>query len=172
MNPQNGDATLSADHTRAAVRLSLTEGNDYQKVRQCCYYANKLYHNVDFHLVDLPGVLPAGFARHLERLKEMFVRGDFTFKEKLFPNSDFDPVIFGPPSVSDDFVWNLNGLRSNEKDIENFTVAPEILLKSTKILEDIKERTTLDEGQATALYESLTREMALTQGIFLLSSRS
>ena len=149
--------------TRAAVQLSPANKDDISAVRQAAYYA-KGYVRARFFLVDLPGVLGAGFVDTLRRLKQFSISGEFPFSDSIAPRFESTETASHPPkySLEPGFQFDLNCLRDPTKTSphEDLLLTP----GSSEILQRIKELTTLDDGQAVALYENLSRRIAFTQG--------
>ena len=153
----------SGTTTRAAVQLTPADRDDISAVRQAAYYAKGVV-KARFFLVDLPDVLGAGFVDHLRRLQQFYKKGEFPFSDSIAPRFESMDTASQPPkySLDPDFQFDLNCLKDPSK------TAPykDLLLTpgSTETLQRIKELTTLDDGQAVALYENLNRRIAFTQG--------
>lgn len=149
--------------TRAAVQLCLANRDDISKVRQAAYYAKGLI-KARYFLIDLPNVLAAGFVDPLRRLQQYSVTGDFPFSSTVAPKTDAVGPSVQPPAYALDagFRYDLNCLRDPSKDSprEDLLLSP----GSQEGLQSIKQLTTLDDGQATALFENLNRRVAFTQG--------
>lgn len=163
MKPRTGN------HSRAAIQLSFANREDVTSVRRCAYYMHGLI-KASFVLVDLPNVLLPGFAHHLDRLQKLAIVPDFAFATQIAPSSPSDNTIMSPPSyaTSQGFKFNLHDLKSSKDDGASFEMQPvkpdAEYNDSSTILEALRTRTSLDQGQAVALYENLNRGLAMTQG--------
>ena len=120
---------------------------------------------IRFFLLDLPDVLAAGFVDHLQKLKDFYCGGDFPFSDAIAPRieSQFSNE---PPaySLKQGFQFDLNCLRGTTKDssYKDLLITPGS--SDPGELQRIIDLTTLDEGQAVALHETLNRRVAFTQG--------
>ena len=159
----------TGNHTRAAIHLSFADKDDTQSVSRCAYYMHGLI-KASFVLVDLPGVLLAGFALHLDRLQKLAVAPDFAFASQIAPQDYSGHIEIQPPSYASggDFKYNLQELQTKQNDGTPLSIRP---IRSDSRNEDLcmtlqalKTQTSLDEGQAVALYENLSRELGMTQG--------
>ena len=123
-----------------------------------------------FVLVDLPNVLLAGFALHLDRLQKMARAPDFAFASQIAPHEPSAIVPILPPKYATrtNFHYNLQDLRAEKNDKACFVMRPTQQIsandESKSTIEALMARTSLDQGQAVALYESLNRGLAMTQG--------
>ena len=159
----------TGNHSRASLQLTFADKNDIAGVRRCAYYINGLI-KASFVLVDLPGVLLAGFALHLDRLQKMAIKPDFAFASQIAPTSFAEPYAISPPAYATgkDFEFNLQDLQAPKHGNDSFTMRTKGSDGSSgnciADLEALRNKTTLDEGQAVALYESLNRGLAMTQG--------
>ena len=125
-----------------------------------------------FALVEFPHALLAGFALHLERLQELAGNPRIAFEDIVSISNGSSKDFNSPPvyAMGKDFAYNLNSIRSEAAIRDNASVkvlpsqesidTPE----SQRVLRNLRQNTTLDDGQALALYESLNRKMAFTQG--------
>ena len=153
----------TGETTRAAVQLCPANRDDISMVQQATYYAKGLI-KARFFLVDLPSILGAGFVDHLRRLKEWYRRGDFPFSDIIAPKveghnlADQSPAYARTPG----FHFNMNCLRdvSKQSPMQDLLLTP----GSKTGLQNIQNLTTLDSGQAEALFENLNRRVAFTQG--------
>ncbi|MCJ1476027.1 hypothetical protein MMC13_004691 [Lambiella insularis] len=159
----------TGNHTRSSIQLSFADSEDIAAIRRCAYYMHGLI-KATFVLVDLPNVLLPSFALHLDRLQKLAISRDFSFAAHIAPSSPTENMAMAPPSyaTANGFKFKLNNLKSSKDDIAPFEMQP---IQSDgqpndpgAILEALRTRTTLDQGQALALYESLNRGLAMTQG--------
>ena len=163
MKPRTGN------HSRAAIQLSFADRNDIPSIRRCVYYMHQLI-KATFVLVDFPSVLLPGFALHLDRLQKLALGPDFAFASEIAPREPPAFVSVLPPKYAraPNFYYNLQDLRSEKDDRATFIMRPPQLMglldESRSTLQDLMIRTSLDQGQAKALYENLNRGLALTQG--------
>ena len=159
----------TGNHSRASLQLTFADKNDIAGVRRCAYYIKGLI-KASIVLLDLPGVLLAGFALHLDRLQKMAIKPDFAFASQITPTSSAEPSAISPPAYATgkDFEFNLKDLQAQKHGSGSFTVRTKGSDGSSgnciADLEALKKKTILDEGQAVALYESLNRGLAMTQG--------
>ena len=162
LNPQEA-MKHTGSTTRAAVQLSPVDRNDVQKVQQAAYYTKELI-KARFFLVDLPDVLAAGFVDHLRRLQHYHASGDFPFSDSISPRAEGLESASQPPkyALKPGFKFDLNCLRDPQKrsPSEDLVLTP----GSGAGLQSVKDLTTLDDGQAVALFENLDRRIAFTQG--------
>ena len=124
-------------------------------------------------LVDFPKVLLPGFSWCLERLKSVMQQGcDMPFPELIAPmehemqNLDRSPQY----SLASEKIYNLDPIRkktdSSQGDrlrLDTGTCFQEGRVLPS-ILDTIERETTLDQGQAQALCDTLCRRLAFTQG--------
>ena len=124
-------------------------------------------------LVEFPGVLLAGFSWTLKQIQRLASNeNQLAFSSAIAPTIPTTVYALTPPTYStrEDFTFDLGVL---EKDCD--TVNPKAFLlrpweaTSTEwgkaaYIETLSARTTLDGGQAVALYETLERGLAFTQG--------
>ncbi|KAL9094875.1 MAG: hypothetical protein Q9165_002824 [Trypethelium subeluteriae] len=112
-------------------------------------------------LVEFPGVMLPSFQATLLALQDMAKSLDLPFSDILAPESN---EIGGrqevaPPSyaMQKDFSFSLSSVVDN-KDLVLSVKSPDF------DIQQLKDRSTLDDTQATALVEALTRSLALIQG--------
>ena len=123
-----------------------------------------------FVLVDLPNVLLAGFALHLDRLQKLALDPNFAFSKQIAPTNLSDVLSILPPkyATGPNFHYNLQDLRAEKNDGAPFTMRPtqhgSVKDESQSTIETLLARTSLDRGQAVALHDSLNRSFAMTQG--------
>ena len=125
-----------------------------------------------FVLVDFPGVLLAGFVHHLRCLKFLSTNPEIAFRETIAPDRPKARCFVGPPAYAThkDFEFNLSALDSSDVigdgALLRFRPAQDATanIDDGNILHTLESKTTLDKGQAKALYEMLNRKLAFTQG--------
>ena len=125
-----------------------------------------------FVLVELPGLLLPGFGLHLGKLQKLAESPVIAFGSQVAPTTTSLKHVLSPPSYAagNDFQYDLNGIRSDVAICRNSTLSIRPMPHSGhdpqigNVLRDLKDQTTLDDGQAIALYESLSRGLAFTQG--------
>ncbi|MCJ1250969.1 hypothetical protein MMC30_008199 [Trapelia coarctata] len=160
---------ITGNHTRASVMLSFADPEDTASVRRSAYYMHGLI-KASFVLADFPTVLLTGFWHHLKRLQKLADNPNFVFSSKIAPTSTLGSKAIQPPSYAskEGFEYNLAGIQSERVNGSTFSIRPmhpdTTEVESNATLEELKSKTTLDQGQAVALYESLSRELAMTQG--------
>ena len=137
---------------------------EISQVRQATYYAKGLI-EARYFLIDLPDVLAAGFVDHLRSLQRCYTAGTFPFSDIIAPKSETtESLILQPPSYArtPGFQFDLNSLRDPEK----VSLREDLLISpgASEGLKAVKDLTTLDDGQAMALFDSLNRQLAFTQG--------
>ncbi|KAI1090551.1 P-loop containing nucleoside triphosphate hydrolase protein [Rostrohypoxylon terebratum] len=111
-------------------------------------------------LVEFPGVLLPSFKPTLSALQQISKTLDLPFTNLLAPISDgLTQVTIPPPlyTTKPKFAFDLKCLTS---DGGNFTFRP----KNSPNPRDLSSRSSLDEGQALALLNTLKRSLALIQG--------
>lgn len=138
-----------------------------------------------FILVEFPGVLPAGFFFCLKQLQELSKKEEgFAFSSLIAPSTASSSPVSSPPkyTTEDCFAFNCNVLQSTEplEKLSGLSLKPNMVTKDERhqkqFIEVLRQRTTLDGGQAAALCENLCRGLAFTQGppgtgkIFILAS--
>ena len=145
---------------RAAVQLRLADTSDIDKARQLTYY-HKGVVKAKLHLIDLPDILTAGFASHLEKLKELARTHDFAFAAEIAPRAGpTGPQMLEPPPNIEYDVSCLRDPSSKETSMrKSFTSE-----NRDVVIPFLQQHTTLDDGQAVALFDNLSRKMAFTQG--------
>lgn len=138
-----------------------------------------------FILVEFPGVLHAGFFFCLKQLQELSKKEEgFAFSSLIAPSTASSSPVSSPPkyTTEDCFAFNCNVLQSTEplEKLSGLSLKPNMVTKDERhqkqFIEVLRQRTTLDGGQAAALCENLCRGLAFTQGppgtgkIFILAS--
>lgn len=126
-----------------------------------------------FILVEFPGVLPAGFFFCLKQLQELSKKEEgFAFSSLIAPSTASSSPVSSPPkyTTEDCFTFNCDVLQSTERQ-EKFSalsLKPNMVTADERhqkeFIEVLRQKTTLDGGQATALCENLCRGLAFTQG--------
>ncbi|EXJ83035.1 hypothetical protein A1O3_06852 [Capronia epimyces CBS 606.96] len=163
---------------RAAVQLAFLPSSRYDDVLQLCRHALGLCQQCELFLVEFPKVLFAGFYNCLKRLQEM-EDTDFAFRQYVAPDMPMDEALLAmernlaaggpsmipcPPPVYADsptFTYNLGKIVPPTSRIASMSLQD---LSHDISLTRLKQETSLDDGQVTALRDCLTREFALTQG--------
>ena len=164
--------TTNAKISAASCLLALADPNDLASLRRLLLNHRKIL-SERFVLVDFPKVLLPGFSWCLERLKSISrPEYDMPFSELIAPDKYGTPMVNRCPQYSstEDNVYDLAPIRKQTID----TLAKKLTLDTSKcfqneevlpsVLKSIQHETTLDEGQAQALCDSLCRELAFTQG--------
>ena len=146
---------------RAAVQLRLADRKDVDKARQLAYY-HRGFIKAKFHLVDLPDVLAAGFVDHLERMKSLAQTHDFAFADEIAPK-DAEGSETRVPEPPPTIEYDLSCLRnsSSKESMMRKVFTPE---SRDNVIGFLQQNTTLDDGQAVALFDNLSRKIAFTQG--------
>ncbi|KAH0285979.1 hypothetical protein KCU62_g7088, partial [Aureobasidium sp. EXF-3399] len=113
-------------------------------------------------LVEFPGVLLPAFMPTLTALKTIFKSGELPFSDFLAPSqgSGEETAVIPPPTYTQraGFRFNLRSVVQSG----DFSFDPSSLKQSD--IKDLQEASTLDETQASALLNSLSRSFALIQG--------
>ncbi|KAI9844006.1 MAG: hypothetical protein M1837_005941 [Sclerophora amabilis] len=165
MNPRGGKGL------RSSVQLSFARGEDQDDVRRVLYYAHGVLPG-KFLLVEFPNVLLAGFSHCLQQLQRQINRYRLPFAQHIVsaPLGEKHTRI-SPPRYANSpkFTFDLGSLsdssKANTTDEMHFSVAEcQGTDQPNSIMKKLRRLTTLDEGQATALHDSLSRELAFTQG--------
>ena len=138
------------------------------KVQEATYYARGLL-KAKFFLVDLPNVLPVSFMPALQRLQTCYESGTFPFAEVIAPQSNETEVQLLPPeyALKSGFKYDISSLKAEIPGMVDQDMLFEPMKNSVADMATIarlQQQTTLDDGQATALYENLSRRLAFTQG--------
>ncbi|KAG8525794.1 uncharacterized protein KY384_000554 [Bacidia gigantensis] len=156
----------------AALVLSFAEPSDIDAVRRLLYnYKNVM--NEKFVLVEVSGLLYAGFRHTLKRLQDQSAsRDQIAFLSSIAPLTIGMDHPSSPPAYAteDHFEFQLNSIctTSGLKDGIPYALRPFALLSGGQsfknTIDELCNRTTLDRGQAEALCETLCRGLAFTQG--------
>lgn len=163
---------ITGNHLRASVLLKLADQSDLTAVRRILYNKAGLLSET-FVLVEFPGALLAGFFPILKQL-QILSSGD----DKIAFASAIAPALAGcSPTVNlpsyttiDNFEYRLNVLQNTGQHDESkpLSLKPTVLAddpeRQKAFVDTLGLRTTLDNGQATALCENLCRGLAFTQG--------
>ena len=148
------------DPGRAAVQLRLADTSDIVKARQLGYYQTGVV-KAKFHLIDLPDILVAGFVGHLGRIKRLAETHNFAFAAELAAGtgSTSSQMSEPPPTLEYDMSCLQNSSSKETSMKRTFTSE-----NRGDVIPFLQEHTMLDDGQAVALFENLSRKMAFTQG--------
>ncbi|KAL3705514.1 hypothetical protein TMatcc_009186, partial [Talaromyces marneffei ATCC 18224] len=162
---QDGNKTQKKDSDglwknpqEATVFLKLTSVND-----RCIEMALKHYTKKDSHitLVEFPGVVLPAFEPTLKALQLMRKSDNLPFSELLIPNSSQDgsPTDISPPLYATEpgFQFNLRCLMNDNSDFF-------VRVGHTTDLQKLRQNSSLDDAQASALVETLQRKIGLIQG--------
>ncbi|KAI9790938.1 MAG: hypothetical protein M1833_001737 [Piccolia ochrophora] len=155
---------------RAAVQLTFAQPDNQEDVRRILQYSQSVMTG-SFALVEFPNVLLAGFSHCLKQMQRQMDSPKLPFAEHIIPTRG-QQVALSPPeyAMSDGFTFDLTSIQNqaDKRSKQQFRLgplkSPQELSNATDALQQIKERTTLDEGQAQALLETLNRSFAFTQG--------
>lgn len=158
----------TGNHTRSAVQVTFPYNEDVLGLRRCAYYLQGLI-KASFVIVSLPNVLLPGFAQHLDRVQKLSVWPDFAFSSTIAPTTIEESKVALPAyAEASNFKYDLRDIQRKDSTGPPLTLSPMRAGDSAShreaTLENLKNETTLDEGQALALYENLSRELAFTQG--------
>ncbi|KAK6953355.1 hypothetical protein Daesc_005658 [Daldinia eschscholtzii] len=159
--PKTGNIAKQNLHSNqdfAYVNLNLAEPNEVDlKIMLSASQSNE---TVRRSLVEFPGVLLPSFKPTLSALQQAFKTLDLPFAEFLAPRCDGPTELDIPPPLyasKPEFHFNLQCLTNDGKDLK---FSP----KDSTNPDELCRRSSLDEGQATALLNSLKRSLALIQG--------
>ena len=112
-------------------------------------------------LIEFPGVLLPAFQPTLQALQHMSKASDIPFANRLAPTSgqETDSNSISPPLYAMDrrFRFDLSCLLQDNKDLT-------LSLRDQFDLDYFRRNTTLDNAQASAVVDALTRDIALIQG--------
>ncbi|KAI9670299.1 MAG: hypothetical protein M1831_006513 [Alyxoria varia] len=109
-------------------------------------------------LIEFPGVLLAAFESTLRALQTISKSEDLPFSEVLAPTTTHDMVIY-PPEYMMEPGFNMQ-LQCLTTDSTPLTLSPSQRLPAQLL----QQHSSLDETQAKAVIDSLSREVALVQG--------
>ena len=160
---------------RAAVELSFPPSARYHDILSISQQAQGLS-SPSMMLVEFPKLLYAGFYWSLHRLQQMG-QTDVSFLNYIAP-------VLSGPELSDRVTATQSGTRSMVKcNLPRYTQAPGFAFELESVTskpasytlaqvnnspesftEILRKDTNLDDGQAVAFQQNLTRELAFTQG--------
>ncbi|KAI9709048.1 MAG: hypothetical protein M1820_003494 [Bogoriella megaspora] len=112
-------------------------------------------------LIEFPGVLLPAFQPTLEALQMMFTSLDLPFQHLLAPplQQIRDTSLHVPPNYATDRTFRFDmGCLTMDND--------QVTLSTRDVfdLDDLQQHTTLDDAQASAVFNALTHDIALIQG--------
>lgn len=151
--------TLSDDGNYLHVNLQLIDAAQ-DVVTQALHWYKKKGPSGYRYLVEFPGILLASFKHTLDALKEMRQKPYMPFIDLLAPTDiKFTEASIQPPQYARaaDFAFDLRCLTNDDTE---FLVSPQHLPDP----KTVKSRTSLDVTQASALLNTLSRELSLIQG--------
>ena len=157
----------NAGGRRAAVQLSFPPFTAKRDILQLCKFAQQPA-TVDIALVEFPKVLLAGFSSCLERLQKLSEE-EVSFSPYIAPRRlaqqsySGSEVTCQPPkyALRPSFKIDLQPLSEQDRQFH----LHELQQANGQAFSDFVQRhTTLDEGQALAFRNALTREFAFVQG--------
>ena len=163
----------TGSHLRSAIVVSFADPSDSNTVRQTLYSLKHLRLQEKLILVEFPKVLVPGFIfilKHLQLLAE--TQAQIAFSDSINRSAGQNDPKLAPPAYSDssEFSYDLGILRNDDQpgNLSPLRLQPQRFLddstEQNRIVDALGKSTTLDKGQATALCESLSRELAFTQG--------
>ncbi|KAI9737093.1 MAG: hypothetical protein M1834_000683 [Cirrosporium novae-zelandiae] len=141
---------------RAGLDLTFADPENMDDVRRMLYYHKGILQG-RFLLVEFSKLLLGGFSSCLKRLQQLD-SDSLAFSQQVAPKKPDDVLSnLSPPkyALEKDFKFNLKPLGCDKK------MSLEEIDKMTEVL---KSETTLDDGQAEALSNSLQHSFAFTQG--------
>ena len=145
----------------------MADTDNTESVTQLLDYASIGNPNIKFSLLDIPGVLPAGFMEHLRRLQTLSLTHQSAFIEQIASMGASEPIPFPKGLHSPAKGWNLQCIKSDSDRNGEFCI-PAIDVDDTSshenVINELKGRSILDDGQAEALFDSLARPFSLCQG--------
>ena len=138
------------------------------KVREATQYSKGLL-KAKFFLVNLPNVLPVSFMPALQRLQACYQSGTFPFADTIALQLEETEVQLLPPeyALQSGFKYDVSSLKTEIPGMVHQDMLFEPMKNSVAdaaTIARLQQQTTLDDGQATALYENLSRRLAFTQG--------
>ncbi|KAL9613848.1 MAG: hypothetical protein Q9167_001646 [Letrouitia subvulpina] len=164
---------ITGNHDKASVWLTFAEPSDTDTIRKLLYSFQGLSSPESFLLVEFPKLLYAGFSwalKHLQNLKSKDTA--IAFSELIAPShlSSRREIPAPQYTQSEHFAFNLSVIQ-NKKPSHGFFTAkfnpqqtaqcPE---STENLVETVKSTTTLDDGQAVALCNSLLRSFSFVKG--------
>ncbi|KAI4208324.1 MAG: hypothetical protein LQ348_000248 [Seirophora lacunosa] len=163
----------TGNHLRASVVASFADPQDIDAARQALHGLKDYGPKQKFVIVELPNVLVAGYywiLKHLQHLSSS--NANISFSDFVAPSKAQSnlPVELPAYDGAEAPFFDLSALQDPGK--KGMDLAPKVRsdfleLASTDrnaLIEDICSATTLDQGQAAALCENLSRGLAFTQG--------
>ena len=123
--------------------------------------------------MELPGLLLPSFSLCLKQLQDLYGTTNAAFSSFVASETPLSVLEIGPPLYASgrDFTFDINGLRPRNKKGSTATLTLPPYKHKTGCsqqqqhsLDLLRHETTLDEGQAAALHENLSRCLAFTQG--------
>ncbi|KAL9018263.1 MAG: hypothetical protein Q9185_004429 [Variospora sp. 1 TL-2023] len=163
----------TGNHLRASVVASFADPQDTDAVRQTLHGLKGHGPKQKFVIAAFPNVLVAGYfwiLKHLQHLSSS--NAEISFSDFIAPSSAQSKLPIGVPAYSknDAPTFDLSILQDPiNKGIEQAPKVGSQFLESTladrnTLIDNICLTTTLDQGQAIALCENLSRGLAFTQG--------
>ncbi|KAJ9661610.1 hypothetical protein H2201_006466 [Coniosporium apollinis] len=146
-----------AEFAFATLRLVSTEGKDVESILARVGSTSKPWQD---SLVEFPGVLLPSFQPTLLALQRLSTSGDLPFRDLIAP---IDPntaevAEVGPPAyaTSPGFHFRLRSIMGGQN--------LQLPVRGEFDIKKLQDGSTLDDAQAVALVESLSRSLALIQG--------
>lgn len=156
VDDEEEERSLHGNSNMAFLTVSLVEQSDQHldDLLQRCWDTGQI------SLVEFPGVLLPAFQPTLKALQQMSTSGDIPFPEFLAPGQAEVGVVDVPPPT---YARNP-GYRFDLRKVTRGGM--ELLLPSTGhfSVKDLIRNSSLDDAQAHAVVDSLTRSFALIQG--------
>lgn len=127
----------------------------------------------EFILVAFPGMILAGFYFVLQQMQNLASKNDdIAFLEFITPTSEKPYPALSPPkyATSEGFSFKCDVLKNIATNSTStiLSLDPSMACNDVQIekafIQSLDSMTTLDKEQAMALYESLCRGLAFTQG--------
>lgn len=126
-----------------------------------------------FVLIEFPGVLLTGFSFCLKHLQDLSRNEEeIAFSSLIAPSTATMSPSNPPPryTTATDFSYKCGILQQENKaeGLSALALDPNLVASNPKhqkgFIEILRQNTTLDDGQASALCENLCRGLAFTQG--------
>ncbi|KAI0398028.1 hypothetical protein F5Y17DRAFT_413210 [Xylariaceae sp. FL0594] len=152
--------SLSDDDTFSYAQLNFADFRDKSSVKHALRWYRNIGPSNQRCLVEFPGVLLASFQHTLEALQGMSKAPNVPFVDLIAPESPRVGLIEVPPplyATKPGFFFDLGCLGKYGTELRFF---PNRYLDPNTLA----EHSTLDETQASALLNSLSRSLALVQG--------
>ncbi|KAK7530030.1 hypothetical protein IWX50DRAFT_710597 [Phyllosticta citricarpa] len=158
LDPESyGAQTLSSDAESAFITVRPLDRSEESISALLAHYGT----NSPVTLVEFPGVLFPAFEPTLKALQNMSMTDDVPFSEFLAPDSKSASGVVSVPPPS---YAQKTGFRYNLKSITNTKEDLFLKVDGTFDHETLHQQSSLDEAQAKAVVDSLTRRLALIQG--------